>query len=600
MAQLSVEELSEIFRKTVHYDDEEIESVLKDPNEYLFSLKVEQIKQVIRELKSKGYNLSVSANKPQLIKMVADVIRSIKGQTETVTAPSSANINPQPQSTIGKTHSTTTIPNNTLPQMHTSSTPKPLPTQGIRTNPALTYAVNTPLTLPPPTIRSTPGIRSTPAAPLPPQNAANYYYTKLTNAQDKQLFKQLSRELPGLPDKEIHEAITKAVASEGGHKTIDDIMLYIAMHREAGTDDGCFVPFSIEEENAQLDRAILESEKERENIQQRKKKRVEDMKEIQSLLCSAEELQRSILLWGVAKHVKHSSSSSSSSSAMSKPSTNTTNSTTKSTICSGTKPPTTLSTNTSAQGKVSRSAEDTLQGSYVIRLVALLFDYYGSRMISAELIALLEHNYITIRLLVLDLLLLETMSIKYYKDAPIPFLLSFIHALDNGLPLHSTATAAAVSSDHSFLPLTTYGVSPDEILRHTSHTTAFPSTATSASSSASLSSSALTASTTQKEKLLTACQHFLRDNYTFLDSLLTSYKTIFERGLAKIPKHEHSLVPDILRRKSLLLYAALLPVSMDADGFEIVQQSSAMNWMSDEEVDEEDPVDVDDDEEGDY
>ena len=98
--------------------------------------------------------------------------------------------------------------------------------------------------------------------------------------------------------------------------------------------------------------------------------------------------------------------------------------------------------------------------------------------------------------------------------------------------------------------------------------------------------------------MLRACESFLRENYLALHELLSYHKTAFEQGLSKIPKHENSLVPDMFRRKSLLFFAKLLPRSEDEE-FEIVQQSQSLNWISDEELDKEEAVTLDDDD-GDY
>lgn len=82
-------------------------------------------------------------------------------------------------------------------------------------------------------------------------------------------------------------------------------------------------PQSKEQEDADLDRAILESEQERDRIQERKRKRVSTILEDTDLeILSALEFKRSVLLHGLPaqyhpKPTPPSSSSSSSSSSLS-------------------------------------------------------------------------------------------------------------------------------------------------------------------------------------------------------------------------------------------------------------------------------------------
>lgn len=154
-------------------------------------------------------------------------------------------------------------------------------------------------------------------------------------------------------------------------------------------------------ERSLYDRAVMESEKERDNIQQRKRQKIHDLKnDIQSEIFSYEEFAASVLLRGLplagAASLPTSTSSASSSSGSSR-----------------------LTTD-----------QRCLHGSALIRALVLLFDYVAADSKSLELCELISAPIGGLRVTLVEVLLLERDALKFYKDACYAYLLSLIHTLD--------------------------------------------------------------------------------------------------------------------------------------------------------------------------
>lgn len=137
----------------------------------------------------------------------------------------------------------------------------------------------------------------------------------------------------------------------------------------------------------------MESEKERDNIQQRKRQKVTDLKnDIQSEIFSYEDFKPSLLLRGLLDNNKSSANSS----------------------CSF------------------RSGDISLRyrGSIMIRSLVFLYDFVAADSRSLELCELISSNIGNLRVYLVEILLLERDAIKFYKDASFPYLLSLMQVCD--------------------------------------------------------------------------------------------------------------------------------------------------------------------------
>lgn len=156
-------------------------------------------------------------------------------------------------------------------------------------------------------------------------------------------------------------------------------------------------------ERSLYDRAVMESEKERDNIQQRKRQKISDLKnDIQSEVFSYEEFAASVLLRGLPSSVTGALALSSSASS------------------------------SSSSGASTRVVADhrCLRGSSLVRALVLLFDYVAADSKSLELCELISAPIGGLRVTLVEILLLERDALKFYKDAGYAYLLSLTHSLD--------------------------------------------------------------------------------------------------------------------------------------------------------------------------
>lgn len=142
----------------------------------------------------------------------------------------------------------------------------------------------------------------------------------------------------------------------------------------------------------------MESEKERDNIQQRKRQKIIDLKnDIQSQILSYEDFNNSLLMFGLNPQSNSTSSSSSSSH---------------------------IPQRTAASSKLS-------QGSSLIRGLVFLFDFVASDSQSLELCELISSPLGGLRVSLVEILLMEKDALKFYKDASYAYLLSLKDKFDS-------------------------------------------------------------------------------------------------------------------------------------------------------------------------
>lgn len=196
-------------------------------------------------------------------------------------------------------------------------------------------------------------------------------------------------------------------------------------------------PQSKEQEDADLDRAILESEQERDRIQERKRKRVSTILEDTDLeILSALEFKRSVLLHGLPAQyhpnpTPPSSSSSSSSSSLSQ---------------------------TQSDGS-DVTSHIILHGSRMIRGLSQMIDHYyvnqrkqRKQTITSHFIDLCssssssEEGLSSLREAVVRLLLIEFDALRYYGEVCFPYLVSLAETFDKQFLSHSSQYSTLLES----------------------------------------------------------------------------------------------------------------------------------------------------------
>lgn len=271
-------------------------------------------------------------------------------------------------------------------------------------------------------------------------------------------------------------------------------------------------------ENALMDRIIRVSESERDNIQQRKRKKVSDLKnDMQCSILTYEDFEKSVLLWGIPQSSMTTSASSSSSSSSS-------------------------SNKSKSNNNCSINPAQLQQGCRTLRLVSLLFDYAAAKEDRSEiLIELYTMEATPLRVLVVELLLLEQQAVKFYSHLAHPFLLSLVHQLDQNGSYGRDINGLVFAADWSELR-TEESIQDSE---------------------------------------WQAIWNIIMQRMPPLRDALQQCKSRFERGMSKIPKDE-SRVPELLRKKSLKPFMDLLKSNVDVDGIE--EEEAGMALISDVET----------------
>lgn len=317
------------------------------------------------------------------------------------------------------------------------------------------------------------------------------------------------KQLPGLHKHEIKDAMKMVPPNE---TTFDSVLEKIIAKRQSGSNTASEADMDALS-TALYDRTIRVSEGERDAGQERKRKKVSDLKnDMQCLILAYEDFEHSVLLWGLPQSsMKVTSSSSSSSSSFH--------------ANNGTINPAQLQ-----------------QGCRTLRLLSLLFDYAAAEDERQEmLIQLFTMEATPLRVLVVELLLIEQQAIKYYSHLANPFLLSLAHQLD-----HNS------SYGHHINDLT-FEAEWSDIRREEQI----------------------------NDEEWQVIWNVVMQRMTPMRDALQQCKSRFERGMSKIPKDE-SRVPELLRKKSLKPFMDLLKSKVELDGIE--EEESNMALISDVET----------------
>lgn len=276
------------------------------------------------------------------------------------------------------------------------------------------------------------------------------------------------------------------------------------------------------QEDAMLDMAILESEKERDNIQARKKRRKDEMLEgLKVPVRSSEEFQLSLLLHGL-RAADGATNTSSSATAI--------------------------------------AVEDSALGCGLMQLLSYMFDaahdnddlqklcLEACESSSSELVVMdmaPVEDLLALRRAMVDFLLMESQTMKYYREECHPFLLYVAHKFDNHVcvaPLRPCILAYRERVRAAALT-----AKPDRLV---ARAILFPLLSH-----------------------LSGCLHMLRNE-----------KYLFERGLARIPTGGSSL-PDIMRYRRLKPFMDLLRSKVEDDGFEFVEGNDGLELLDDADAD---------------
>lgn len=277
------------------------------------------------------------------------------------------------------------------------------------------------------------------------------------------------------------------------------------------------------QEDAELDRAILESEQERDHIQARKRRRKEEFSQsLYIAIGDAEEVQASLLLHGLPSLSGENSTSSSSS-----------------------------------EGQIGLMEPlhiaDSLQGSLLIQSLVHVFDYckdddHISCLLqwAGEKGILMEKATLqALRAEVVNLLIVEAQALKFYRNEAHGHLLYLANKLDS----------------QSFL------VDILPTLRKYRYI---------------MRQSDLGKIDKQQGEIIQEIFSCLVSHFEKLRSLIHAEKYLLERGLAKLPTGGNPL-PDILRYKRLQTFLDLLKTKVDEDGFEFVDGQDGLVLLSDNE-----------------
>lgn len=278
------------------------------------------------------------------------------------------------------------------------------------------------------------------------------------------------------------------------------------------------------------DAVRLISEADKEIVQKNKKQRLNDLQNgVHLPICQEKEFEKSVLLWGLSADMLDSIRACAHSQNQG---------------CSSNS----LHMHHYSKEDDINSEYSTIVGCRTIKALSLLFDFCGNEEYAGCLFDLYDPDVISLRVIIIELLLLERDSIKYYKVTAYPYLLSLAHRLDQACESIFTVS------------LTT----PLKSLR--SH-----------------------ADITYKDWMILL--KAIRSSIVSLNMVLCDSKKAFELGASKIPK-DGGDTPELFRRKSLKPYYDLINsrLNFDDDGIAMIGEEKLVS-----DVEEVESLDDDDD-----
>lgn len=302
-------------------------------------------------------------------------------------------------------------------------------------------------------------------------------------------------------------------------------------------------------ERALYDRVALESEKERDNIQARKRQKVNEIKhDVQSAIMTFDDFEPSVLLFGLSGN-------------------------------NGGKLPATDANSASQSVQVSK----LYLGSSLLRILTLLFDYSASDSHQDALIEVISSNLATLRTAVVEILLLEKDALRFYKTATHGYLLYLMHRLDAALDDESSSVSSVSAASSS------------------------SSSSADVSAARKIVEKSWHRKVTSSPEVLTVSQHLTNAEWRRLFDVACAHQTRilqvlhemrdnFLRGTVKIPR-DGKLLPELFRLKSLLPYLEAMNSTVEDDGFAVSEDCQYQDLLSDRESVQD--LD-DDDDDGDY
>lgn len=208
-------------------------------------------------------------------------------------------------------------------------------------------------------------------------------------------------------DEVLKAVIALCPGGDDSSLTEDMLLTHILAHRDGGQIDPVLAQLKAQED-ADMDRAILESEAEREAIQMRKRRRTEEIKSAVTVsLLQAEELKGSVLLFGLPLRPAASASAASTTSS-------------------------------SSSSSSSDSVQGSADGCALLQLLAYLLEHCTSESSLHSLCSaagMPAVDIASVRQAMAALLLVEAQALKYYKEEAHPHLLYVCSRLDASVPL---------------------------------------------------------------------------------------------------------------------------------------------------------------------
>jgi hypothetical protein len=327
-------------------------------------LKLTELKGIAKHFRDQGFNIHLNANKSEMEAALIGIISSLPvGEGPTISGSlQTPIINTSSSSGDSAPVVQNTIPTNTefMPPRAQSQVAKPpiVPSQAPSAITSKTY----------------------------PSNIENKL--RELNSKKRRIFDE-AEAIPGITPIEILDVLRFINTADCSvDAVVDKVVMKRSINCNPKDDDNIAML-----ERSLYDRAVMESEKERDNIQQRKRQKVTDLKnDIQSEIFSYEDFKPSLLLRGLLDNNKSSANSS----------------------CSF------------RLGDISLR----YRGSIMIRSLVFLFDFVAADSRSLELCELISSNIGNLRVYLVEILLLERDAIKFYKDASFPYLLSLMQVCD--------------------------------------------------------------------------------------------------------------------------------------------------------------------------